>query len=207
MGEEGTGGTAQKGTEKRTQKSLPDKSLSCIFGAISVRFLGLLSAMPKKRSSDLEAEPAPKKLSTYTVKLDDTQMARLRGILASRGWAPFEVEHSRFAFRGPDCNVTAYSSGKVVIAGKGTEEFVTMTLEPQVFLLCTRYEIICICLRESVQILIHTPHKFAEVVSPLILGCVQMRNTTLSVMCQRGRHGLDMGHVPDASDGLDTCRL
>jgi ribonuclease HIII len=68
------------------------------------------------------------------VKLDDTQMAKLRGILASRGWAPFEVEHARFAFRGPDCNVTAYSSGKAVIAGKGTEDFVTMTLEPEVTL-------------------------------------------------------------------------
>lgn len=90
--------------------------------------------MAKKSSSDLGGEPAPKKLSTYTVKLDDTQMAKLRGILASRGWAPFEVEHARFAFRGPDCNVTAYSSGKAVIAGKGTEDFVTMTLEPEVTL-------------------------------------------------------------------------
>ncbi len=120
--------------QKRTQKSAPDKSLSCIFVAISVPIPGLLFRMPKKSSSDLEGEPAPKKLSTYTVKLDDTQMAKLRGILASRGWAPFEVEHSRFAFRGPDCNVTAYSSGKAVIAGKGTEDFVTMTLEPEVTL-------------------------------------------------------------------------
>jgi ribonuclease HIII len=28
--------------------------------------------------------------------------------------------------------VTAYESGKLVVAGKGTEEFVTMTLEPEV---------------------------------------------------------------------------
>jgi ribonuclease HIII len=40
--------------------------------------------------------------------------------------------YARYAFKGRDCNVTAYESGKLVIAGKGTEEFVTMTLEPDV---------------------------------------------------------------------------
>jgi ribonuclease HIII len=43
--------------------------------------------MPKK--SD---EPeAPKKISSYTVKLDDGQMEKLRGVLDRRGWTPFEV--------------------------------------------------------------------------------------------------------------------
>lgn len=84
--------------------------------------------MPKK-----PAEPeAPKKLTSYTVKLDDAQLERLRGILDGRGWSPFEVAYSRFAYRSPDCNVTAYTSGKVVVAGKGTEEFVLHTLEAEV---------------------------------------------------------------------------
>jgi ribonuclease HIII len=84
--------------------------------------------MPKK--SD---EPeAPKKISSYTVKLDDGQMEKLRGVLDRRGWTPFEVAYARFAFRGPDCNVTAYTSGKAVIAGKGTEDFVLHTLEAEV---------------------------------------------------------------------------
>ncbi len=77
-------------------------------------------------------EEAPKKLSTYTVKLDEAQMGRLRDILLNRGWKPFEVAYARFAFRGADCNVTAYDSRKVVIAGKGTEDFVLHTLEAEV---------------------------------------------------------------------------
>ncbi len=85
--------------------------------------------MPKK--PDPEAD-SPKKLSTYTAKLPDEQMDKLHAICARKGWKPFEVAYARFAFKGPDVNVTAYTSGKVVIAGKGTEEFVTMTLEPDV---------------------------------------------------------------------------
>lgn len=85
--------------------------------------------MPKKHDDDADG---PKKLSTYTAKLPDEQMERLRTICTGRGWKPFEVAYARFAFKGNDVNVTAYTSGKVVIAGKGTEEFVTMTLEPEV---------------------------------------------------------------------------
>jgi ribonuclease HIII len=83
----------------------------------------------QKRTKD---EEEPKKLSTYTLKLDDAQMGRLRSLLDARGWESFEVAYARFAFRGPDCNVTAYESGKVVIAGKGTEDFVLHTLEAEV---------------------------------------------------------------------------
>jgi ribonuclease HIII len=85
--------------------------------------------MPKRGQND---EEKPRKLSTYTVKLDEGQMEKLRSILSGRGWEAFEVAYARFAFKGRDCNVTAYESGKLVVAGKGTEEFVTMTLEPDV---------------------------------------------------------------------------
>jgi hypothetical protein len=59
-------------------------------------------------------------------------MEKLRSLLSSRGWEAFDVAYARYAFKGRDCNVTAYESGKLVVAGKGTEEFVTMTLEPEV---------------------------------------------------------------------------
>lgn len=79
------------------------------------------------------AEEKPKKLSAYTIKLDDVQMDKLRALCVARQWEPFEVPYARFAFRGTDVNVTAYDKRKVVvIAGKGTEEFVTMTLEPEI---------------------------------------------------------------------------
>jgi len=87
--------------------------------------------MAKKTGAD---DDAPKKISSYTIKLDDAQMEALRKILQSRGWTPFEVGYTRFAFKADHLkvNVSAYTSGKVVIAGKGTEDFVRDVLEPEV---------------------------------------------------------------------------
>jgi ribonuclease HIII len=80
-----------------------------------------------------EEEEAPPKLATYTIKLDDAQLEKLRAICQARSWESFDVPYARFAFRGPDVNVTAYDKRKVVvIAGKGTEEFVLNTLETEV---------------------------------------------------------------------------
>ena len=86
--------------------------------------------MAKKQNE----EEAPKKLASYTVKLDDAQMEKLRAICEARGFTPFEVAYTRFAYKSDAAkvNVAAYTSGKAVIAGKGTEDFVTMTLEPEV---------------------------------------------------------------------------
>jgi ribonuclease HIII len=87
--------------------------------------------MPNKPYAD---EEAPKKLGSYTVKLNDGQMEKLRALGVSRGWLPFEVAYARFAFKAEQLkvNVTGYESGKVVIAGKGTEDFVRDTLEPEI---------------------------------------------------------------------------
>ena len=87
--------------------------------------------MPKKPNAD---EEAPKKIASYTVKLDDAQMEKLKGICVTRGWTPFEVAYTRFAFKADHLkvNVSAYTSGKVVIAGKGTEDFVRDVIEPEV---------------------------------------------------------------------------
>jgi len=87
--------------------------------------------MPKKPDADSDQ---PKKLATYTVKLDDEQMAKLLAICRARSWEPFEVAYTRFAFKAEQAkvNISAYTSGKVVIAGKGTEDFVRDTLEPEV---------------------------------------------------------------------------
>lgn len=87
--------------------------------------------MPKKTAEDADA---PKKLASYTVKLDDAQMGKLQAILEARGWTPFEVAYTRFAFKADHLkvNVSAYTSGKAVIAGKGTEDFVRDVLEPEV---------------------------------------------------------------------------
>lgn len=85
--------------------------------------------MAKSNDSDSDA---PKKLSSYTIKLNAAQMEKLGGILKARGWTPFEVAYTNFAFKGKDCNVSAYTSGKVVVAGKGTEDFVRFTIESEI---------------------------------------------------------------------------
>ncbi|WP_404422198.1 ribonuclease HIII [Nibricoccus sp. IMCC34717] len=84
--------------------------------------------MPAPKPADNE----PKKIASYTVKLDDTQMEVLRSLCEAREWEKFDVAYSHFAYKGPKVNVTAYTSGKVVIAGKGTEDFVVDTLEPEI---------------------------------------------------------------------------
>jgi len=85
--------------------------------------------MPKKSSGE---ETQPKKLATYTLKLTDEQMARLRAACESRSWEPLEVAYTHFAFKGPAVNVSAYTSNKIVVAGKGTEDFVQNILETEV---------------------------------------------------------------------------
>lgn len=87
--------------------------------------------MPKRSTSE---DGAPKKLSSYTIKLDDAQMSALEAYCKARLWAPFEVAYTRFAFKAEHLklNVTAYNSGKLVLAGKGTEDFVRDVLEPEI---------------------------------------------------------------------------
>ncbi len=87
--------------------------------------------VPKKFSD--EPEP-PKKIASYTAKLDDAQMKKLGALLEERGWTPFEVGYTHFAYKADHLkvNVSAYTSGKVVIAGKGTEDFVRDVLEPEI---------------------------------------------------------------------------
>ncbi len=85
--------------------------------------------MPKKKPADPDA---PKKLASYTVKRDDAHSEKLGDWCAARGWEAREVPYARFGYKGPTVNVPAYERRQVVIAGKGTEEFVTMTLEAEV---------------------------------------------------------------------------
>jgi ribonuclease HIII len=86
--------------------------------------------MPK-RFDDAEEEK-PKAITTYTIKLDDAQMEKLRAVMAAKYWEEVEVPYARFAFKGPKVNVTAYTSGKVVVAGKETQDFVQNVIEAEV---------------------------------------------------------------------------
>lgn len=88
--------------------------------------------MPRKPTFAANDEDAPKKITSYTVKLSDSQMEQVRRHCEARLWEKFDVAYARFAYKGPKVNVTGYESGKLVIAGKETEDFVTNFIEPEV---------------------------------------------------------------------------
>ncbi|GAB4269826.1 MAG: ribonuclease HIII [Opitutales bacterium] len=77
-------------------------------------------------------ETEPKKRSLYTLTLTDAQMDRLKAWCDRQLWEFYEVDHARFAFKGDKVNVVGYKSGKLVIQGKKTEDFVTYVLEAEI---------------------------------------------------------------------------
>lgn len=85
--------------------------------------------MPSKKATDIHE---PKKKTIYTISLTDEQMDRLRSYCTQQLWEPYKVDYARFAFKGNNVNIVAYESGKAVIQGKKTEDFVTFVLEPKI---------------------------------------------------------------------------
>jgi ribonuclease HIII len=73
-----------------------------------------------------------KPLTIYTGKLTGEQGTALAAALKGRNWDTREVPYARFAFESPKCNVVFYESGKLVVQGKGTAEFVEFLLEPEI---------------------------------------------------------------------------
>ena len=74
-----------------------------------------------------------KPLTSYTCKLTDEQAATLKSCLEARSFTPREVPYARFAGEKEKTSVVFYESGKLVVQGKGTQEFVEFVLEPEVF--------------------------------------------------------------------------
>jgi len=69
----------------------------------------------------------------HVCPLSAEQAEKLRGILRERGWKFAERPYMLFFAEGDKANVSVYEKGpKIVVAGKGTEEFVTFILEPEV---------------------------------------------------------------------------
>lgn len=84
--------------------------------------------MAKKVNTDEE----PKKKTLHTITLTDEQMDKLKTWCDKQLWNFYEVDYARFAVKGDKVNVVAYNSGKVVIQGKKTEDFVTFVIEPEI---------------------------------------------------------------------------
>ncbi len=73
-------------------------------------------------------------MTTYTVKLTPEEAARLEPIIRDGSFQTRQVPHARFSGAKPDLHVTFYESGKLVVQGKGTQDFVEFVVEPQVLL-------------------------------------------------------------------------
>ena len=84
------------------------------------------------RSVKTEGTNQPKKKTSYTLKLTSDQMDKLGAALSSRGWPSRIVPYARHAFDGDGVKVVAYESGKLVVQGGKTEDFVSNILEPEI---------------------------------------------------------------------------
>ncbi len=73
-----------------------------------------------------------KPLTIHTCKLTDEQASVLDAALRARNWKPRTVPYARFAFESDKANVVFYESGKLVVQGKGTQEFIEFLLEPEI---------------------------------------------------------------------------
>lgn len=75
--------------------------------------------------------------NSFTYKLTDDQQSTLIEILKCGNYRPTEVPYTRIAAKGEDCSINLYTSGKLLIQGKGAQEFVQFVLEPLVTLAVT----------------------------------------------------------------------
>lgn len=73
-----------------------------------------------------------KPLTSYTCKLNEEQAAALANWVRDHHLKPRDVPYARFAGEGDKVNVVFYESGKLVVQGKGTQEFVEFVLEPEI---------------------------------------------------------------------------
>ena len=73
-----------------------------------------------------------KPLTSYTCKLNDDQAAALEAWVREHRLKMREVPYARFAGESDKFNLVFYQSGKLVVQGKGTQEFIEFVLEPEI---------------------------------------------------------------------------
>ena len=87
--------------------------------------------MPAKKKNEESNEP--KQLTLHTCALTLPQAQKLRALLTEQGWK-FDVRQYTLYFAQKDkLTLAVYEKGpKCVVQGRGTQEFVQFTLEPEV---------------------------------------------------------------------------
>ena len=70
--------------------------------------------------------------NSFTFKLTESQQSALRALVETGNYEPAKVPYTIVAADAPTCRIALYTSGKLVVQGKGAEEWVTFTLEPEI---------------------------------------------------------------------------
>lgn len=71
-------------------------------------------------------------ITSHTIKLSGAQASLVKAYLDSHGFEPQTTPYALFAGKSKGLTVVYYESGKLVVQGKGTQEFIQFFLEPQV---------------------------------------------------------------------------
>ncbi len=79
-----------------------------------------------------QPEEGPAKKTSFTIQLTDSQQTALLALLKTGNFRFRSVPYTRYAVETDEFNVALYNSGKCLVQGRGAEEFVTFTLEPQI---------------------------------------------------------------------------
>ncbi len=70
--------------------------------------------------------------TSFTFKLPKDQQETLIVILSGGNYRPVEAQHSIIAVEGDNCRIVLYKSGKCLVQGKGSADFISFVLEPLV---------------------------------------------------------------------------
>ena len=71
-------------------------------------------------------------LTSYTISLSESERKKLESIISHGSWETSDAPYAFWKAKKTDLSLVAYQSGKLTIQGKGTHDFVTFTLEPEV---------------------------------------------------------------------------
>ncbi len=69
---------------------------------------------------------------SFTFKITSAQAEKLRGILEAQGFEFREVPYTFYGAQKQKLTVNAYTSGKLLVQGRGAKEFVEFTIEPEI---------------------------------------------------------------------------
>ena len=73
-----------------------------------------------------------KKNTGLVKKLEEEQLLQLRSVLLENGWELTDAPYCFYKAKKEKTTVAAYTSGKLVVQGKGTADFVEFLLEPYI---------------------------------------------------------------------------